>query len=348
VVIIETVVLGVDFAGCRTEGQQRRKIIAIEGKKVGSGRYSVVPAGLNARLAPTASPGWTAEEFARTLAATPRVRVAADFPFALPEALLLSQEFSALSGRDKAFRSWIDYASFLSGRIPLAPPIDLDSLRGWKDPSRRAVLWAKRATDIEAGAHPPLKDRFQVLYNMTLLGAAFLHRLREEGFAVLPFDTLKEQAVLEVYPGLAMRRLGRRDYKRNPAAAISAMIDHCSELGVAIELHADVRRFCESYNTGSGSSPDPDGSDAFIALCQGILHLEGLATEVVRADCARQEQLEGVIFCSPEAALTPARSGTRGDGTRGTRTRARASQLADQKSHPPESNRRPAAYEPEG
>jgi hypothetical protein len=49
-------------------------------------------------------------------------------------------------------------------------------------------LWTKRATDVAAGGQPPLKDKVQATFQMTLLGNVLLSKLWESHkYRVLPF-----------------------------------------------------------------------------------------------------------------------------------------------------------------
>jgi hypothetical protein len=293
-------IVGVDFGGPASAAAQRRKIIAIAAGRAGRRRYVVQPAELNRRLLSNSAPGWTAGELAAELSSRREVEtVAADFPFSVPDALLGSESFAALVGRPKAFQTWRAFSSFVAERVPLAPPLDLAAFAPWRAARLRAIHWSKRGTDVAAGAQPPLKDRYQCLFNMTLLGVSLLRALRAQGYAIVPFDRPTERRAIEVYPGGAMRALGCPDYKRRPAAAIEAMLAHCAAAGVEVEVDRRVRRLCERYDTGR-ASPDPDASDALIALCLGILHREGLTRELIPRSEESRRNSEGVIW-----GLTP-------------------------------------------
>ncbi len=57
------------------------------------------------------------------------------------------------------------------------------------DPWRSLKFWSNRVTDVAAGAQPPPKHQYQVLYDLALLGNAFLALLQESGrFDVVPFQ----------------------------------------------------------------------------------------------------------------------------------------------------------------
>jgi hypothetical protein len=289
-------IVGVDFGGPASAAAQRRKIVAVAAGRVAPRRYSIEPAEMNRRLLSSAAPGWTAEALAAELLSRREVEiVAADFPFSVPDALLGSESFAALVGREQAFETWHAFSSFVAGRVPLAPPLDLAAFAPWRDARLRAIHWSKRVTDAAAGAQPPLKDLYQCLFNMTLLGVSLLHALRARGYAIAPFDPPGQRNAIEVYPGAAMRALGCPEYKRRPAAAIDAMLAHCAAAGVDVQVHPRVRRLCERYDTGR-ASPDPDASDALIALCLGILHREGLTRELIPRSEERRRASEGVIW----------------------------------------------------
>jgi hypothetical protein len=288
--------VGVDFAGPKQARQQRRKIIAIAALPLGERRYRVSAQGINERLLTNPlQPGWTAEELARVLVDVYPARiVACDFPFSIPEALIVSPEFAAAIGVDQPFGTWQAFNRFVAGRLPMVPPVDLSPFAPWRDKR----YWLLRATDLPARAQPALKDRFQVLFNMTLLGNAFIAALAASGaYSVVPFeDTVAPGEIIEIYPGLTMRALGRPDYKRDPSRAIDCVLARCFHCGVVVEIDPDIRAFCESYRTGRGKLSDPDGSDALIALATAILYSEGQCAALCGAGERRQLQREGVIW----------------------------------------------------
>lgn len=289
-------IIGVDFAGPRQALQQRRKIIGIAAIRNGPRSYRVAPDGFNARLIQTPSlPGWTAEELAATLLGSSPARVVAlDFPFSIPQVLLNDPSFAAAVGCDEAFGSWTEFNRLVSSKLPLQPPNDLTPFAAW----RNKAYWLKRATDVPARAQPALKDRFQVLFNMTLLGNALLAPLAASGsYLIIPFhDTGPDNQVIEIYPGVTMRTLNRPDYKRDPAGAIEAIIAHCAAKGITIDVDPAVRSFCANYRTGRGATADPDGSDALIALATAVLYREGLCEESLGAEHRHQRLVEGVIW----------------------------------------------------
>lgn len=289
-------VVGVDFAGPSRAGQQRRKIVALAAERLESGRYRVGADGFNARVASEGPPGWTAQELAEALEGPLRPSlVACDFPFSIPAKVLQDPNFAADVGLDAPFADWRTFNAFLADNVSLSCPIDLSSFSRWKTDSR---YWLKRASDIPAAAQPALKHMYQVLFNMTLLGGAFLARLSASGrFRVDPFEAPREGVgtLIEVYPGVTMRRLGARNYKRDPAGAIDAILLHCRDQGIDVEVDPRVRERCETYGMNR-KSPDPDASDALIAACTAVLQQEGLC-EQIRGDASDEvTALEGAIW----------------------------------------------------
>lgn len=288
-------VIGVDFGGPREVEQQRRKILAVEAHRLTDGEYRIRAEGLNARLVREDPPGWSALELAQAIESDNRAGlVAMDFPFSIPAELIASLEFAQRVMRQRPFGTWLEFNSFVAAKAPIACSTDLSPFEKWRDKQ----FWKLRATDMAASAQPPLKDSYQTLFNMTLLGAALLARLRITGdYRVDPFDTECGQAgtLLEVYPGVAMRRLGKPDYKRDPSGAIETMLKYCSDRGIKIDLDPDVRSRCEKYGMDR-TPPDPDGSDALIALCTGILFKEGRCERVLENSDDARVAREGAIW----------------------------------------------------
>jgi hypothetical protein len=97
----------------------------------------------------------------------------------------------------------------------------------WPD---RARLWARRTTDIVAGGQPPLNDKFQATFQMTLFGNAVLSRLWESHrYRILPFPGGRGSGeVIEVYPGATLRQMGLANYKSRPDEAIRRAIAVCA------------------------------------------------------------------------------------------------------------------------
>lgn len=288
-------IIGVDFAGPATASAQRKKIIALAAVRTGERRYRIEPQGINRRVLAGGPPGWTARELADALTSHAAASVVAcDFPFSIPRALLDDPAFARGVGRAAPFGGWRAFNAFVGERLPLDPPVDVTPFAGW----RSKGFWTKRATDTVAAAQPPLKDKFQVLFNMALLGNALLAHLAASGrYRVVPFGAAGPSgAVIEVYPGLTMRDLGKRDYKRDPAGAITTVLAHAATRGIAIELDPGIRRFCETYDTGSGPAMDPDGSDALVALVTAILYRERRAVEAVDPRQRGLVPFEGAIW----------------------------------------------------
>jgi hypothetical protein len=286
-------ILGVDFAGPAAAGAQRRKILAVAARRVAARRYEIAADGLNDRLL-RSPPGWTAAELADAIdgSAEPSALIAADFPFSLPAALLASEDFAARIGAPHAFCTWPAFNSAITAALPLTCPLDLGRFAPWRD----KTLWLRRVCDVAARAQPPLKDRFQVLFNMTLLGNAFLARLARSGrFDVIPFHDRGRAPIIEVYPGHAMRRLGVPDYKSAPRRAVNAALDHLLKEGITLQLDSAIRHTCETYDTGGKTSHDFDAADALVAACIGLLYSEGLSKETA-ASLPAVRAVEGTIW----------------------------------------------------
>jgi len=64
---LQSLIIGIDFAGPATAAAQRKKIIAIAAEKVSDDHYAVRAGGFNARLTEARSPGWTAAELSDAL-----------------------------------------------------------------------------------------------------------------------------------------------------------------------------------------------------------------------------------------------------------------------------------------
>jgi hypothetical protein len=298
-------IVGVDFGGPSSASAQCRKIVSVAATTEDGKRYAVRSGALNQRLANLKAPGWTAQELSERLKGDSSVEVvAAVFPFSIPRALLQSAEFASLVNRPRPFETWAAFSTFVAERVPLEPPLDLRAFQAWRSRDHRAKHWTKRSTDISACAQPALKDKFQVLFNMTLLGASLLAALRSAGYSVVPFDEpAGPRRVIEVYPGDAMRQLDCPDYKQSPGVAIDAMLAHCSANGISVEVAREIRDVCETYNSGRGTSRDPDVSDALIACCVGILYRAAAAREVIEPHLADRRSTEGVIWsCTSETA----------------------------------------------
>jgi hypothetical protein len=274
---VSNTVVAVDFGAPRCARDQRRKIIAIAAHVVADRQYRVDAIGVNERLLAKSPPGWSAKELLDELLARAVRIVACDFPFSIPDALLRDDRFAASAGyKHGAFIGWRTFNAFVAERLPLEDPLDFRAFDAWRSRADRARLWVRRATDIVAGGQPPLKDKFQATFQMTLLGNAVLSRLWESHrYRVLPFPGGRGAGeVIEVYPGATMRQMGLANYKSRPDEAIRLCIAACTAAGVTLVLDPRLWALCCRYSSG-GTTPDHDAADAFAALCTAILHAEG-------------------------------------------------------------------------
>jgi hypothetical protein len=290
-------VVGVDFGAPRRARDQRRKIIAIAAHAVADRRYRVDAIGMNERLLAKDPPGWSAKELLDELL-TRTVRIVAfDFPFSIPDALLRDEKFAVNAGyKHGAFIGWRTFNAFVAERLQLGEPLDFRPFDAWRSRSDRARLWARRATDIVAGGQPPLKDKFQATFQMTLLGNAVLSRLWESRrYRVLPFPGGRGTGeVIEVYPGATLRQMGLANYKSRPEEAIRLGIAACTAAEIMLDVDPRLRALCCRYSSG-GKTPDYDAADAFIALCTAILHAEGTCRMAIDGD-ASVKRSEGAIW----------------------------------------------------
>jgi hypothetical protein len=309
-------IVGVDFGAPRRARDQRRKIIAIAAYPTDWRRYRIDAIGMNARLLANDPPGWTAKELLNELLTRP-VRIAAfDFPFCIPDALLRDEHFAADAGHeDGAFCGWRAFSWFVAQRLALGDPLDFRPFEAWHARANRARLWTKRATDIAAGGQPPLKDKFQATFQMTLLGNALLARLWESHrYRVLPFPGGRGTGeVIEVYPGATLRQMGMANYKSRPNEAIRLGIAACAAAGIKLDIDRRLGALCRRYSSGR-KTPDYDAADAFVALCTAILHAEGACHEAIDGDPPLKER-EGAVWVPDrhrgvrEDAGAPPRSG---------------------------------------
>ncbi|MCC6811919.1 MAG: hypothetical protein IT381_31130 [Deltaproteobacteria bacterium] len=205
-------VIGVDFGAPSRERNQRNKIVAIQATQTAWRRYKIDASGFNARLLQGGPPGWTAAELVAELVRRPAKVVGFDFPFSLPQALLRDESFARAAGySDGAFHGWRTFNWFVASKLLLRDPLDFSVFAPWRLKSDRARLWRRRQTDIACGGQPPLKDKFQCTFQMTLLGNAVLSRLSESGrYAIIPFPGPRRGGndIIEVYPRATL--LGRR------------------------------------------------------------------------------------------------------------------------------------------
>jgi hypothetical protein len=300
-------IIGVDFGAPMRARAQRRKIIAIAAHPIGWRRYRIDATGLNSRLLANNPPGWSARELLDELLIRP-VRIAAfDFPFGIPDALLRDEGFAASAGhKNGAFIGWRTFNAFIAERLPLGDPLDFRPFGAWRSSADRVRLWIKRATDIAAGAQPPLKDRFQATFQMTLLGNVLLARLWESHrYRVVPFSGGRGAGeIIEVYPGATLRRMGLANYKSRPEEAIRLGIAACAAAGIKLDVDLRLMALCCRYSSG-GQTPDYDAADAFVALCTAILHAEGACRAAID-HAPSQKESEGAIWVPSIACSNPA------------------------------------------
>lgn len=301
-------IVGVDFGAPRRARDQRRKIIAIAAHATGRRRYRVEATGMNGRLLANDPPGWSAKELLDELLAHP-VRVAAfDFPFCVPAALLSDGGFAAAAGsEDGPFLGWRSFNSFVAQRLPITDPLDFRPFAAWRDRAGRKRLWTKRATDIVAGAQPPLKDAFQATFQMTMLGNALLARMWESHkYRVLPFPGGRGSGeVIEVYPRATLRHMGLASYKSRPDEAIRLAIAACVAAGVELDVDLRLLALCCRYSSG-GKTPDHDAADAFVALGTAILHAEGACRPAILDGDPVSREREGAIWVPSIVGTTSA------------------------------------------
>jgi hypothetical protein len=274
----------VDFGAPRRARDQRRKIIAIAAQAVADRQYRVDATGINERLLAKSPPGWSAKELLDELLTRTLRIVAFDFPFSIPDVLLRDEKFALNAGyKHGAFIGWRTFNAFIGERLPLGEPLDFRPFDAWRSRSDRALLWARRVTDIVAGGQPPLKDKFQATFQMTLLGNAVLSRLWESRrYRILPFPGGRGTGeVIEVYPGATLRQMGLANYKSRPKDRLG--IAACTAAGITVDVDSRLRALCCRYRSG-GTTPDYDAADAFIALGTAILYAEGTCRMAIDGD----------------------------------------------------------------
>lgn len=299
-------VVGADFGAPRRARDQRRKIVAIQAHATDYRRYRIDATGMNERLLANDPPGWTAEELLDELLDRP-VRIAAfDFPFSVPDALLRDEWFAAGVGyKHGSFGGWRTFNAFVAERLPLVDPLDFRPFDPWRARSERERLWSKRRTDVVAGGQPPLKDKFQATFQMTLLGNVLLDRLwTSHTYRVLPFPGGRGAGeVIEVFPGATLRKMGLASYKSKPEEAIRLGIAACAAAGIRLDVDVRLMALCCRYSSGR-KTPDHDAADAFVALCTGILHADGACRPAFDGDPTLKIS-EGVIWV-PSIGSSPA------------------------------------------
>lgn len=300
-------IVGVDFGAPQRARDQRRKIVAIAAHATDWRRYRIDATGMNERLLAKDPPGWSAKELLDELLTHP-VRIAAfDFPFCIPAPLLRDEKFAADAGyKDGAFRSWRTFNWFIAQRLALSDPLDFHPFDAWRSRADRARLWTKRATDLAGGGQPPLKDKFQATFQMTLLGNALLARLWESHrYRVLPFSGGRGVGeVIEVYPGATLRQMGLSGYKSRPDEAVRLGLAACAAAGIQVEVAPGLLALCCRYSSG-GKTPDYDAADAFVALCTAIVHAEG-GCRMATDGGGYLNEIEGAVWVPSIASSEPA------------------------------------------
>lgn len=296
-------IVGVDFGAPQRTRDQRRKIIAVAARATGWRSYRIDATGLNARLLAGEPPGWAATELLEELLARPARVVGFDFPFGVPHVLLRDPNFAADVGHaDGAFHCWRTFSAWIAQRLPLTDPLDFTPFAAWRDRAERARLWTKRATDIAAGGQPPLKDRFQATFQMTLAGNVLLSKLWEsQKYRVLPFPGGSGAGeLIEVYPGATLRAMGLASYKARPDEAVRLGAAACAAAGIDLEVDPRLVALACRYSSGTARAPDYDVADALVALCTAILYAENGCRMALAPDPTWQEQRarewEGAIW----------------------------------------------------
>lgn len=305
------VIVGVDFGAPRWARDQRRKIVAIAAHATGLRSYRIDATGMNARLLANDPPGWTAQELVDELLTRPARVVGFDFPFSVPQRLLRDPTFAADVGYpDGAFLGWRSFNAWVAQRLPLTDPLDFTPFAPWRDRAQRTHLWMKRATDVAAGAQPPLKDKFQATFQMTLLGNALLSKLWESHqYRVLPFPGGRGAGeIIEVYPGATLRTMGQASYKSRPDEAVRRGIAACTAAGIKLDVDPRLIALACRYRSDTTNSPDHDVADALVALCTAVLHAENGCRAVLALDPAWPEatlkEREGAIWIPAIASNT--------------------------------------------
>ena len=308
-------VIGCDFGGSKRAGEQARKIILIEATLLATGKFVVSTDGRNERLVrslegPTWSDrrrGWTVTELAESLTADASVQVAAfDFPFSLPCELLESAEFAESVGRAR-FRSRRKWVDFIAETLPLEFSSERANaeLQGIAlfDAWRSRKNWRKRCTDVAARSQPPLKDRYQNLFAMTLVGCTMLRQLEPAGLRTLLDPAYRDTSLryaFESYPAAVARELSvDGSYKQNPNDCVTRGLQWLERSGINIMIDERVREFCTTYES---SADDHDGADAFLCLISAIAFAEGRFEALTGDATSRKLRQEGAIIVPSSSA----------------------------------------------
>jgi hypothetical protein len=277
--------IGVDFGVPRRAGDQAKKIILIEAVKRSDTRYVILPSGRNTRLVRDPGSdwlsrrrGWTIDRLRDSLCGDNSIEAAAfDFPFSLPKPLLENPDFAGLVGRRTAFETRKNWQAFVAEKLPLyfdgkkatSKLVGLECFDVW----RGSEFWIPRVTDRATNASPPLKDKFQSVFNMTIAGAALLHGMADCGYREKLVDLKPGRAVMETYPRVVAARMGfEGSYKQRPLECLEAVVRALARRGIELGFDPAVKRFCETYTTGDA---DHDGVDAFLCLVTAICFDQG-------------------------------------------------------------------------
>ena len=281
-------VIGVDFGVPRRAGDQAKKIILIEAVKRSGRRYSIEPTGRNERLVRPFGGnswrerrrGWTMDELRDSLCADAGVAAAAfDFPFSLPISLLRDRSFAQAVETTEAFKTRAAWQAWVSNNMPLTFDGDRASsiMTGWQlfDAWRDTKFWISRTTDKATRASPPLKDKFQSVFNMTIAGASLLGSMARSGYREQLSSLQQGRAVFETYPREVASRLGfTGSYKQEPLDCLECAVASLEKREIELEFDPVVEIFCQQYTTGEG---DHDGVDAFLCLAAAICFDQGQA-----------------------------------------------------------------------
>jgi len=279
--------IGVDFGVPRRAGDQAKKIILIEAVKRSHRQYAILSRGRNERLVRTQGRDWrsrrrggTIDELRDSLCGDDKVEaVAFDFPFSIPQKLLSDKKFGNLVGQKGALETRDIWQTLVAEKLPLCFDGDKagSKLVGFEcfDPWRNRDFWLTRETDRATNASPPLKDKFQCVFNMTIAGASLLKSMAASGYREKLSDIQRGRAVMETYPRAVAARLGFiGSYKQQPLECFETAIAGLAQRGIELEIDSDVKNFCQTYTTGD---QDHDGVDAFLCLMTAICFDQGAA-----------------------------------------------------------------------
>jgi hypothetical protein len=301
------VVLGIDVGVPIRAGEQARKTIVVEAKRLRDRVYSIHSSGRNRRLIhgqPSQTDwrktkrGWTIPELTTNLASDKNVSVAAlDIPFSIPQKLLRDPTFAAQLGQE-AFETRARFVEFVVSRLTLeftgpSAAAEMSGLRdfdAWKEPR----WWLHRHTDAFLRGAPPLKHVPPNVFNMTLAGVVMVDRLtRDAGYRhALSAESDGTPTLTETYyAGVA--RVAGITRKTAITEYIPLIRTYLRANGVQIRLARNIQDFLEGYRT---SGDDPDGMDAFLCLITAIALREGFAETIPGGADEETIREEGVVL----------------------------------------------------